>query len=172
MKTTITLRNRQSGAALFIALVLLLVLTLIGVTSMSSTTVQERMAGNLRDKNIAFQAAEAALINAESILETAIIPDFDGTNGLYQAPSPPAAPQWQTVDWSVAAQVHTYTDDAIAHVASAPVYIIEELPPVPPAGGSLAADVAVGDISMYRVTARAVGGTEDAIVILQTTYQR
>jgi Tfp pilus assembly protein PilX len=51
----------QSGVTLIISLVLLLLLTLIAVSSMKTTGLQEKMAGNDRDRNLAFQAAEAAL---------------------------------------------------------------------------------------------------------------
>jgi len=53
--------QRQTGAALIVSLVLLLIMTVLGVTAMRTTTLQERMAGNLRDNNLAFQDAEAAL---------------------------------------------------------------------------------------------------------------
>ena len=49
--------------------------------------------------------------------------------------------------------------------------MIEELPPVPLAGGSERFG-ALPDVGFYRVTAQAVGGTPDAVAILQTTYRR
>lgn len=59
-------RQQQRGAILFISLIMLLMLTIIGVTSMSSVTMEERMAGNLRDGDLSFQAAEAALRTGEN----------------------------------------------------------------------------------------------------------
>jgi type IV pilus assembly protein PilX len=53
--------RRHAGAVLILGLVVLLVITIIGVTGMHTTVMQERMAGNLRQKNIALQSAEAAL---------------------------------------------------------------------------------------------------------------
>jgi type IV pilus assembly protein PilX len=55
----------QRGAVLVVALMFLVVLTLLALTSMSGTTLEERMAGQYRDLNIAFQAAEAGLRDAE-----------------------------------------------------------------------------------------------------------
>ena len=55
----------QRGAALIVGLIFLVILTLLGVTAMQSSTLEERMAGNARDRNLAFQAAEAALRDAE-----------------------------------------------------------------------------------------------------------
>ena len=42
----------QRGAILIISLIMLLVLTILGVTGMRTTVLEEKMAGNLRDKNI------------------------------------------------------------------------------------------------------------------------
>lgn len=57
-------RRRQSGAVLVVALLFLLIITMLGVTSMQSTTAEERMSGNARDQNNSLQAAEAALRDA------------------------------------------------------------------------------------------------------------
>jgi len=61
-----TQRNEyQKGASLIIALIFLLILSLIGVSSMQGTTMQEKMSGNLRDKYTSFNSAEAALLEGE-----------------------------------------------------------------------------------------------------------
>lgn len=52
---------RQSGAALFVSLVILLVLTIIGLSAARRSTLQEKMASNLHVKNLAFNAAESAI---------------------------------------------------------------------------------------------------------------
>lgn len=54
-------RGRQSGAVLIVALILLVVLTLLGVTAMNTTSLQERIAGNTQEQVHAFQAAETGL---------------------------------------------------------------------------------------------------------------
>lgn len=56
--------RRQHGAVLIVALLFLVILTMLGLTAMSGTTMEERMAGNTRDINVAMQAAEAALRDA------------------------------------------------------------------------------------------------------------
>ena len=43
--------RRQSGAVLVIAMIMLLVLTLLGVTAMNTTSMQERMAANSQELN-------------------------------------------------------------------------------------------------------------------------
>jgi type IV pilus assembly protein PilX len=50
--------NRQSGAVLIVSLVILTVLTLIGVASMSSSTLELKVASNAQQHDTAFQAAQ------------------------------------------------------------------------------------------------------------------
>jgi type IV pilus assembly protein PilX len=57
--------RRQQGATLVVGLIFLAVLTLIGVTAARVAGLEERMAGNLRDRAVALQAAEMALRDAE-----------------------------------------------------------------------------------------------------------
>lgn len=56
----------QSGMALVISLILLLLLTLISMSAMRMSGLEEKMAGNDRDRNLAFQAAESALRAGET----------------------------------------------------------------------------------------------------------
>lgn len=58
-------KSKQQGVALFVSLIFLLLLTLIGLSSMKSATMQEKMAGNTRFKTISFQYAEAGLREGE-----------------------------------------------------------------------------------------------------------
>ena len=65
--------QRQRGSVLFVAIVMLIVLGLLAVHGMQGTTMQERMAGNYRLLNLAFQntegrvrARERAIANAFS----------------------------------------------------------------------------------------------------------
>lgn len=62
--------HRERGAVLIVALLFLVMLTLLGVTAMTSSTMEERMAGNARDNSVAFQAAEAALRDAKRDLDS------------------------------------------------------------------------------------------------------
>jgi type IV pilus assembly protein PilX len=53
-----TLRSRQTGATLVVGLVLLLVLTVLGVSGMNTATMEITMAGNTQYREDAFQMAE------------------------------------------------------------------------------------------------------------------
>lgn len=61
--------SRQRGAILVVSLLLLLVMTALALTASQTTRLQERMAGNSRDTELAFQAAEAALRDSERRIE-------------------------------------------------------------------------------------------------------
>lgn len=63
--------RRQRGSVLFVALMLLILIALIGVAGMQTTTIQERMAGNYRNFNRAFQNAERVVRMVERRLSTA-----------------------------------------------------------------------------------------------------
>jgi type IV pilus assembly protein PilX len=61
LRTFNRLPRKQEGAALVVSLIILLVMTLIGVSSMSTSLLQEKMASNAQSSNITFQAAESAV---------------------------------------------------------------------------------------------------------------
>ena len=60
------LKFKQDGSALIICMIFLLLLTILGVSSMQSATMQEKMVGNAVEENRAFQAAEGALRAGEA----------------------------------------------------------------------------------------------------------
>lgn len=100
---------RQRGAALLMSLVILLVLTLLAVSGMQGSVMQERMATAQREGVIALEAAEAGLRQAEQVLDGLTdLTDFGSTNGFYLAtdtdlPSPYAAATWDPSGTSSAA---------------------------------------------------------------------
>ncbi|WP_251280312.1 pilus assembly PilX family protein, partial [Enterobacter hormaechei] len=62
-------RTQQRGAVLYVALMLLILLSLIGVVGMQVASMQERMSSNYRAANVAFQASERAVRDAERSIE-------------------------------------------------------------------------------------------------------
>ncbi|MET0125426.1 MAG: PilX N-terminal domain-containing pilus assembly protein [Pseudomonas caspiana] len=63
--------SRQKGMVLLVSLVFLLLLTLVGVSSMQNATLQEKMAGSVTIRNQSFQMAEAVLRLGESAIQVA-----------------------------------------------------------------------------------------------------
>jgi type IV pilus assembly protein PilX len=161
----------------------LLVMTLIGLSAARGTLLEERMAGGNTDNNVAFQAAEAALRTGEQSLQLPVLPDFGGSGGRYPAlefTNPEQPPRWQ--QWEGADESAHWNRDALAYsgleTAPEPLrragarYYIEAFPLVYGAGESLAADVPVDEIGLYRITARGTGISGTASIILQSTYKR
>ena len=68
MKTSPASGRAQQGVALIVALILLVVVTLVGLAAVRGTIVQNRMAANLYDREIAFQSAEAAMRAAQDLI--------------------------------------------------------------------------------------------------------
>ena len=163
--------NKQKGVALIIALILLTVSTLIGITAVSSTILEEKMAGNILNKNIAFQAAEAMLREAEAFTETNVgdATLFNSTNGFYPRTEPGDAnfPIWDTIAesaWRGGTLVSGATD--------APKFIVEDfadatlegciVPPGEP--------IDICQITIYRITAKGTGLNTNSETILQSMY--
>lgn len=55
----------ESGAALITSLIFMSILTVLGMTTLGTSILESRMAGNARDRVLAFQAAEMGLRDAE-----------------------------------------------------------------------------------------------------------
>lgn len=159
--------------SLIMGLLFLALLSLLGLAGMRVSSQEERMASNSQDRTLAFNAAEAALRDCESVLQGVTLPAFNNTNGLYQPAAPGATPLWQSIDWGAAGttRVHATTP---AGASAAPRCIIEELPALPNMGGSnsLAANKPLPDAGVYRITARGVGAKPGTVVMLQSTYIR
>jgi type IV pilus assembly protein PilX len=65
-------RRSQTGFVLVTSLIFLVVITLLAVSAINSSTLQERMASNQREKSRARQAADAALRRGELVLQDTI----------------------------------------------------------------------------------------------------
>lgn len=172
--------RKQQGIVLVLCLVFMIALTIIATGSMESTIVEERMAGNLQDYNLAFQAAEAALGEAESWLENRVLQPPTSSDGstvvwVKDAPDPDTSddtPWWEVRDatwWDNNAQQIS----GMNGVAVQPQYVIEEM-----FTGFRGQSRAIGTGQtttsrvVHRITARGVGGNTNTVVLLQSTYLR
>lgn len=132
--------EHQQGAALIVSLLILLVMTVLGIASMGTTTLQERMANNNRQRQVAFQAAEVALRAAETFLATNITSaavlaiNFNAATpvtGLYsQRPPVTGAPMrvllsdiYKDSDWLAVGNAVSVA--GVTNVAQQPRYLIE-----------------------------------------------
>jgi len=181
---------RQAGMSLFPALMFLLVLSVLGVSALNSTLMQEKMVANTKDANLAFQAAEAGLRDGEADIARNITTNTAFTSacvaGLCTPPStwptPTSADISKVIDWSNAGLTRTYGSQtaapALPDVAAQPQYVIERLTPPPGLpvgpGGSVGLGCGAGCVHSggyaYRLTVLATGARPETRVVLQSTY--
>jgi type IV pilus assembly protein PilX len=190
------LHHRQRGAVLVISLLFLVILTILGVTAMTTTTFEERMAGNTRDVGLAFQAAEAALRDARRDINGIVVPGFaaprnppvsgktgfgDGTdvdNGTCTAtglcrPTPYVAttgipPATLSVNMQAAPSVAygAYTGAPALAGVSAQPRYVIEALCLPRHDDTLGAT----HCNFYRITARGYGGNPNTQVTVQELF--
>ena len=181
---TCSARSRQQGAVLYISLILLMILTIIGVAAARLQTGEAVMARNDHNHQLALQAAEAALRDAEINLADGnwSIPQFAANaGGLYvlqtEVQGGPASSIADTIVWNAAypapnPAAMTYTGPVLANAPASPVLsqvIIEDLPPVARAGDPLCTPSSqTQSCAVYRVTAHAVGADASASATLQS----
>ena len=178
-------RSRQQGAVLYIALILLMILTIIGVVAARLQTGEAVMARNDHNNQLALQAAEAALRDAEINLAAGnwTIPQFAANaKGLYvlsteaqggvKALRTPGSIADQ-INWNAPPATNgamSYTGPGLSNARGLPLtqVIIEDLPPVARAGDPLCTPSnQTQSCAVYRVTAHAVGADASASATLQ-----
>lgn len=186
---------REQGAVLAIGLIILVVMTLLGVTAMTTTSLENKMAGNLKDWNLAQQAAEAGLRDAEIDIATtgrvtgwtygvggckAVTATANQRDGQCISAVGDTVNIWQTIDWSNSAAAQYYvkygnkTGAGSAYTvaqgyATIPRYIIELVTDKGKPGVSLVGFES-NKTKTFRVTAVGYGGSTQASVMLQSTY--
>ena len=171
-----SIRFRQSGAVLLVALVMLILITLIGISAARMQTTEMRMSGNLHNRNIAMQSAEAGLRTAEDGLAQSNYSGFgSNTAGQYTYTAQPgASAPWYlggSSFWSNSSNVITGPTEP-GGSPQASVFIIEQLPPVARPGDPLSTKQYGNDphAVVYRITDQATGGDTTAPITLQSIY--
>lgn len=149
--------KKQQGAVLIISMVMLLILTLTGISGMQMVKLDEKMATNQYEQNIAFQATETALKQAEQWLinqaSEPVSSDTPSASEVWNSNKP----QELTSNWADNSvwQSKGKQTTGISYVSAQPYYFIEKLTP-----------------SLYRITAKGTGRPGEAQVILQSTFAR
>ena len=88
--------RRQRGAALYVALIMLILMALIGIVGMQVAGLQERMAANFLNVNLAFQNAEAGARVTERAIDTAL----SSPTGTYAANQEACETSFDPVTWA------------------------------------------------------------------------
>lgn len=185
--------RRSQGFSLIATLVLLVIATLLGIAAAQLVLMSERSSRYDRDRLIAFQAAEAALLDAEIDIRgpgssrsglfspTASTGFEDGcstnsnTRGLCLPTLASAPPLWSAInftDTQRTVEMGDYTGRKYAagangvQPAQAPRYLIELIPDPTPGG-----NVGVPR-NLYRVTAVGFGPRVETQVMLQMFFRK
>jgi type IV pilus assembly protein PilX len=175
--------QRERGISLVIVLLFLVIMAGLGATAIRTATIEEKMSGNERDRQIAFEAAEAALRDGENDVLANLTTDSafdDNCVGGLCNPASTATPQWVAVDWSTAlpraygTQTGIPAGYPVTDVARAPRYIVEFLSggmPVLPGCSAIAATRASCDGGTpFRITAVGWGRRASTQVMLQSVF--
>jgi len=164
--------QKQKGAILVSGLIFLLVLTLIGISGMQSVTLSEKMTANMRDSQIAFQAAESALADGEQWL----LSQTQQPTGVAGCDSPPcqlwdnstlgnisamSQSWWQT-------QANTYSS-SLYGLNNQPQYVLEEYTFVPYELSPEARAKGQG-YHYYKVTAKGSGKQTNSNIFLESIF--
>ena len=155
--------DHQRGWVLVVGLVVLVMLTILSMGLMKTARLEEKMAGATRDMNLSFQAAESALRATETFIESKTEESFfDETNkaiGIYG----PTVDEDITVEWdddnsAIAGSVEGDPLE-LEGIASPPRYMIKKLEQI-------------GDATVFRVTVRGTGGTNNRATLLRSHYAK
>lgn len=171
---------RQRGATLVTVLILLVVMTLLGLAGVRTTVLQERMTAGTFDRNLAFQAAEAALVQGEEYAKTRPTAPASGCTvdgRLCSVPVAGAAPRWKNSSvWSAVTAITGLggaTGQAAAGETKYFLELVADYVPLDPKSCTTRVDISVkfceGKERRYRVTARSTA-TGRAAVVLQSIY--
>ena len=170
--------KKQQGVALVVSMIILISLTMLGLTAIQRSTIDLAMAGNQREVGLMFQSAEVGLVKAEDFVEASTTnADFDDTSlGLYTVAA--SDPNYSSPDyfagatWTASSQVAATSLDAYEQ----PRYMIEYLGdrsqnPLAAINIGGYGTQQTGDIvSIYRSTSRGAGLTGNSFRYVQSYY--
>lgn len=174
--------TRQKGVVLVTSMIILLILTMLALSAVQNTSLQEIMSRNERDQDLAFHSAETGLKESEEFLASLTnLTEFviDNDDGYYDSVNN-AAIDLSTFDWLVAANNDRGFIEVVTPNARTPLsarYVIEHVKTVVSDEDrlnidSIGQDTGSGQTQMFRTTSMGLGGSGNARVLLQSTYGR
>ena len=158
----------QQGVALIVALLLLIVMTVLGLSIVRTVTLEEKMAAQSYDRSLSFQSTESALREAEAYVKANTPTPASGctkATGVCGAPASGSTERWLDstfADWKDASAVANGPNTVT------PQYFIEYLGNTFPCKPN---DItSFLNCKRYRITARSNAGNDRAAVMLQSIY--
>ena len=167
------MRSDQKGMALITGMLLLIVLTILAMSMFRGYGTQQKIAGNVREKNRAVSAAVSAQQYAEYWLSSMTPPPAVDCSAMNVSPVPQVcnnSPDFTVVPWSLNAQpvgvsFNNFkakvdpTTPAQGTYYSIPMFYITDL------GQS-----AAGPGEVYQIDATGWGGTRDTVAVVESTF--
>ncbi len=151
------MHTRQTGAVLAITMLVLLIVTVIGVSSMGSSSIQFFLARNTQLKQVSFQNSESAVLIGEQAWGNALTTCFSDRSNCSLDSAPPIIDSVDDIDWGAisGSGVTTYGK-----------YVVEYLGfrPVPGESDKL--------VRLYRITGRGLGPNAKAQTRIQTMFRK
>ncbi len=171
------LQGKQQGAALITVLIFMVVLAMIGRSSMQGSALEERMAANEWEQSRAFQAAESGLRDGIQWLllqPTDIEATDDGSNGVWSSSTVTPDIAGSTFDWDTSGQLYgsgtSNNASSFSDLYKPPRYTVEEFQFVP--DNKTDAITKREGYIYYTISAIGYGRTEAARSVLQTVYKK
>lgn len=179
MRSRITLasmRHAQRGATLIVTLVMLGLLMLLGITAMTASNTQFRLAGNIQFATTAFNHAESALVAGEQWIAAGTNYQ-DSSFTTYAAAKPNLYPSGYLAALSAPANsplTMTWSDSNSLETSGGRRYYIEKMAAGKKLLGSSAstgsrANTACNQVDLFRITARGEGA-RGAVKFTQSIY--
>lgn len=159
----------QGGVSLLVVMVMLLVLTLIGVSSMNTAVVELKMAGSMQQQGVALNRAEELLSTAEDDLEDIVDDtskfDFNADGDAYYGPDEEI--DIHDIDW----EDQGFTTQAGPHTGDEFVtqYLGQKAIPGESVKISTDGRIIGGYVFTFRNTTRSEAG-KSAVRIVQSIY--
>lgn len=183
----------QRGMALISALLLLLVVTILAISMFRSYGMQERIAGNTREKQRALNAAVSAQQYAEWLLQSGTAPTTAACNALVPATTPQVCNNpvntlgvggigdYTILPWNIGV---TFTPFTTAAGGSVALNVVSNTPTTTGTGMQKQESyyqtpnfyiqdmgvLATGSGEVYQIDAVGYGGTPNAIAVVESTY--
>jgi len=175
----------ENGAVLLTSLLILLILSLLAVSSMQNSSLQERMVSAQREGYVAMEGAELALRDAEKAIDALASPSgFDTIDGFYDKGTAPrgtgvfASSVWAGTS-SIAIPIPKLNGAEL--YPEAPRYFVEYVGDAQVEVGNESSDVNMTNYThetgasvakAFRIVARGTGSTGQAQRILEEYYRR
>ena len=150
---------------------------MLALSAVQGTSLQELIIRNTKDSNLAFNAAEAAVKEAESRCANGHFTANRMQRSLFDAITLGALDVSSDEVWATAASISALEDGSLAidTVATQPKYLVQHVGTIVSDEdrlnlNNIGQDPSICCTQVFKVTARGTGGSDNAVVMIETTF--